>query len=88
MISLVTFDKIARCHGLVFELWGGSSSDAIQAPHVRHFEISTLLTTHEPEMPRLSRKGCAIVTIPRGILLHQGDAKPINTHRAGIGLAV
>jgi hypothetical protein len=55
MISLVTFAKSRVVTGWFFELWGGSLPDAHPSP-VRHVELPTFLTTHEPEMPRLSRK--------------------------------
>jgi len=86
MISLVTFAKIALSRVGFRTLGAEACRMPIQAarPPRRN---PTFLTTHEPEMPRLSPKA-AQSPPSRGLLLHQGDAKPINTHRADVGLAV
>ena len=87
MISLVTFAKSRVVTGCFFELWGRKLADAHPSPPSA--TSNSLLSS----LPRTGNatavtQSCAIVTIPPGLLLHQGDAKPINTHRAGVGLAV
>ena len=87
MISLVTFAKSRVVTGWFFELWGGSLPDAHPS------SCPPRRTPYFPHYPRTGNatavtQSCAIVTIPPSLLLYQGDAKPINTHRAGVGLAV